>query len=298
MNLSFLRSTIASVGQEPILFSTTIGENIRYGNPDASDAQIIAAAKDSGAHEFISNLPLGYNTVVGEKGSQMSGGQKQRIAIARALIQNPRILLLDEATSALDYQSEKIVQGTLDRVCRGRTTIVVSHRLSAIRGADRIVFIDKGRAVEEGTHSELVAAKGFYYDMIKTSSLDDGTEKDGILDEDEPVVDGKKEQTLTRMNSTKEHDDPKEYFRESSTDLATDIEARQLKCDDVIQYGKVLKRILKMVQSDWQQLSLGIISALIIGSSLPIFAVLFAEVYGVSMHQYRLSSDFFTGITS
>lgn len=285
MNISFLRSSIASVGQEPVLFSTTIGENIRYGNPDATDKDVIAAAKDSGAHDFISNLPLGYNTLVGEKGSQMSGGQKQRIAIARALIQNPKILLLDEATSALDYQSEKIVQETLDRVCKGRTTIVVSHRLSAIRGADRIVFIDKGHVIEDGTHSELIATKGYYYDMITAGNLEDEPEVD-----EKPDIDEKNNTRSTEYNGKvngkqlfDEQEDPQDYFRNIPVDLTTDKDAK--KTDDVIHYGQALKRVLILTRSDWWNLLMGSISAIIIGSALPIFAVLFAEVYGVSVEK-------------
>lgn len=164
---------IATVSQEPVLFSTTIEENIRYGNPNATHQEIVSAAVDSGADAFIKTLPDGYGTMVGDRGSQLSGGQKQRIAIARALIQNPRILLLDEATSALDYQSEKYVQKALDSLSHGRTTIVVSHRLSAIRSADRIVFLEKGKVVEDGTHNQLLQMKGRYYELVKSHASDD-----------------------------------------------------------------------------------------------------------------------------
>lgn len=282
LNLDFLRSSIASVGQEPVLFSTTIGENIRYGNPEASDKEVIAAAKDSGAHDFIVNLPLGYNTLVGEKGSQMSGGQKQRIAIARALIQNPKILLLDEATSALDYQSEKVVQETLDRVCKGRTTIVVSHRLSAIRGADRIVFIDKGHAIEDGTHSELIASKGYYYDMITAGNLEDEIEAD-----EKPFVDEKNNRITEyheKVNGKQlfdEQENPQDYFRDIPVDITTKKDSKKDKSD--IKYGKALSRILSMTRSDWLNLFMGSVSAILIGSALPIFAILFAEVYGVGV---------------
>lgn len=282
MNIDFLRSSVASVGQEPVLFSTTIGENIRYGNPDASDKDVIAAAKDSGAHDFIVNLPLGYNTLVGEKGSQLSGGQKQRIAIARALIQDPKILLLDEATSALDYQSEKFVQETLDRVCKGRTTIVVSHRLSAIRGADRILFIDKGCVIEDGTHSGLIASKGYYYDMITAGNLEDEVEVDekAIIE----VEINRTPEYHEKVNGKQlfdEQEDPQDYFRNIPVDIDTKKDAKR--GDSDIKYGKALKRIFYMTRSDWLNLFMGSVSAILIGSSLPLFAILFAEVYGVSI---------------
>lgn len=263
------------------MFSTTIGENIRYGNPDASDKDVIAAAKDSGAHDFIVNLPLGYNTLVGEKGSQMSGGQKQRIAIARALIQNPKILLLDEATSALDYQSEKLVQETLDRVCKDRTTIVVSHRLSAIRGADRIVFIDKGHVIEDGTHSELIASKGYYYDMITAGNLEDEFEAD-----EKPFIEEKNSRIIEKVNGKQffdEQENPQDYFRDIPVDITTKKDTKMEKND--IKYGRALVRILSMTRSDWINLFMGSVSAILIGSALPIFAILFAEVYGVGVFE-------------
>jgi len=144
LNIGWMRAQIGMVGQEPVLFGTTIGENIRYGREGVTQEEIEAAAKEANAHDFISRLPLKYDTMVGERGAQLSGGQKQRIAIARALVRNPKILLLDEATSALDTQSEAVVQRALDKARLGRTTIIVAHRLSTIRNADRIIVIKEG----------------------------------------------------------------------------------------------------------------------------------------------------------
>lgn len=154
---------VALVPQETILFGGTILDNIRYGNPDASEAAVQEASKAAHAHEFISAFPDKYLTVVGEKGINLSGGQRQRIAIARAILKNPRVLLLDEATSSLDTESERLVQEALERLMEGRTTFVVAHRLSTIQRADRILVLDKGRVVEEGTHAQLLERKGFYH---------------------------------------------------------------------------------------------------------------------------------------
>ena len=157
-----LRSQIGIVPQETVLFSATVRENIRYGRLDATDAEIEAAAKSANAHEFITALPEGYDTEIGERGANLSGGQRQRIAIARAILKDPRILILDEATSALDTESEKVVQAALDRLMVGRTSFVIAHRLSTIIGADRIYVLDGGRVREQGTHEELLAAGGLY----------------------------------------------------------------------------------------------------------------------------------------
>ncbi|MDH4097171.1 MAG: ABC transporter ATP-binding protein/permease [Nitrospira sp.] len=154
---------LALVPQETILFGGTILDNIRYGNPDADDAAVREAGKAAYAHDFITNFPDGYQTVVGEKGVNLSGGQRQRIAIARAILKNPRILLLDEATSSLDTESERLVQDALERLMKGRTTFVVAHRLSTIQRADRILVLDKGRLVEDGTHDQLMERRGLYH---------------------------------------------------------------------------------------------------------------------------------------
>lgn len=187
MNVTHLRSFMGVVGQEPVLFSATIAENIRLGRPNATQSEIECATRSANCHEFISKLPnvrilyftnsnvliflvQGYNTMIGEQGGALSGGQKQRIAIARALVRNPSILILDEATSALDPHSERLVQDALDKASKGRTTIVVSHRLSTITNSDKIVFVENGQVMEEGTHQELLDKKGHYFQLVNTKS--------------------------------------------------------------------------------------------------------------------------------
>jgi len=170
--LSWLRQQMGLVGQEPILFNESIHANIAYGKEgDATEDEIIAAANAANAHIFISSLPDGYNTSVGERGTQLSGGQKQRIAIARAMLKNPKILFLDEATSALDAESERIVQEALDRVSLNRTTVVVAHRLTTIRGADTIAVIKNGVVAEKGRHDELMNnTHGVYASLVALHS--------------------------------------------------------------------------------------------------------------------------------
>jgi ATP-binding cassette subfamily B protein len=162
MALDDLRRRIGIVPQDAVIFSTSALENIRYGRPEASDDEVIAAAKAAFAHEFISKLPEGYRTFLGERGVRLSGGQRQRISIARAILKNPPLLLLDEATSALDAESERMVQAALEAAMAHRTTIVIAHRLATVLKADRIVVLDAGRIVDVGTHDELVARGGLY----------------------------------------------------------------------------------------------------------------------------------------
>nr|KAF6468834.1 ATP binding cassette subfamily B member 5 [Molossus molossus] len=171
LNVQHYREHIGVVSQEPVLFGTTISNNIKYGREGVTDEEIEKAAKEADAYDFIMEFPNKFNTLVGEKGTQMSGGQKQRIAIARALVRNPKILILDEATSALDTESETVVQAALEKASKGRTTIVVAHRLSTIRSADLIVTVKDGMVVEKGTHAELMAKQSLYYSLAMSQDI-------------------------------------------------------------------------------------------------------------------------------
>jgi len=170
------RQNIGLVLQEPFLFFGTIAENIAYGKPDASRAEIIAAARAAHAHEFILRLPHGYDSLVGERGQGLSGGERQRISIARALLIDPKILILDEATSSVDTETEKEIQKALDNLVRGRTTIAIAHRLSTLRKADRLVVMDRGRIVEVGNHDDLMAIEGHYYKLYQAQARNVDTE--------------------------------------------------------------------------------------------------------------------------
>ncbi|MDQ1217235.1 ABC transporter ATP-binding protein [Microbacterium arborescens] len=170
LDLRSVRRSVSVVPQESVLFEGTIRENVAYGLPDVSDERIERALRDANAWEFVSDQPEGWDTVVGERGARLSGGQRQRLAIARALVRDPRILLLDEATSALDPESEELVKEALARLMTGRTTLVVAHRLSTIRQADRIVVLERGRIVEQGSHDDLLAAAGRYAHLHATQS--------------------------------------------------------------------------------------------------------------------------------
>jgi ATP-binding cassette subfamily B protein len=165
LDLHVLRGAIGIVPQDTVIFSADAMENIRYGRPDASDAEVIAAARMAAAHEFIERLPQGYASYLGERGVRLSGGQRQRIAIARALLKNPPLLLLDEATSALDAESERLVQSALEAAMVGRTTVIIAHRLATVQRADRIIVMEDGRIVETGTHASLVALGGIYANL-------------------------------------------------------------------------------------------------------------------------------------
>ena len=167
LQMDWLREQVAVVRQEPILFATSIYDNIRYGRPNASQDDIIEAAKAANAHEFISTFPEQYETLVGERGVRLSGGQKQRIAIARAILKDPVFLILDEATSALDVESEHLVQEALERLMANRSSLVIAHRLSTIQHADKVVVISEGQVVEEGTHDALLAEQGLYHRLVQ-----------------------------------------------------------------------------------------------------------------------------------
>jgi len=173
LGLADLRGAIGIVPQEPSLFSGTVTENIGYGRTGATEAEILAAARAAHAHEFVERLPQGYATLVGQRGVKLSGGQRQRVAIARALLKDPAVLILDEATSSLDAESEGLIEEALERLLKGRSTLIIAHRLSTVRRANRLVVLDRGRVVEEGSHVDLLAQHGLYARLYQRQFKDD-----------------------------------------------------------------------------------------------------------------------------
>ncbi|XP_031414406.2 bile salt export pump-like, partial [Clupea harengus] len=309
LNIQWLRSLIGIVEQEPVLFATTIAENIRYGRPGVNSEDIIKAAKEANAYNFIMDLPQKFDTLVGEGGGQMSGGQKQRIAIARALVRNPRILLLDMATSALDNESEAVVQEALDKVRMGRTTISIAHRLSTIKNADVIVGFEHGRAVERGKHDELLERKGVYFTLVTLQSQGDKAlnekarkmaegENAGKMDEDS------ERKSLTRAGSyraslrasirqrTKSQLSnvipessvaiagelgPRSYSQSYSASGAKDKSAVPEEEEERVEPAPVT-RILKYNAPEWPYMLFGSIGAAINGGVNPVYSLLFSQI--------------------
>ncbi|XP_059178858.1 ATP-dependent translocase ABCB1-like [Physella acuta] len=260
MNVKWLRRSIGLVGQEPVLFATTILENIRYGNGMVSMEEIVQACKNANAYDFIMNLPERFDTHVGERGAQLSGGQKQRIAIARALVKNPRILLLDEATSALDNQSEAVVQDALEKASKGRSTIVIAHRLSTVRQADVIVVLDKGRVQEKGTHDQLMAKKGFYFTLVSSQLRKQESESGGDSDTNTTVA---KPLEISVGNYGDQ------VLKMAYVEDELDLSASSL---------STIGRLLKMNSPEWFFLVLGSLSSLTNGALQPAWAIILSEV--------------------
>jgi ATP-binding cassette, subfamily B, bacterial len=172
MRLDALRRNISMVLQDVFLFNGSVRENIRFGKPDATDEEVMAAARVANAHDFITQMPQGYDTEIGERGVKLSGGQKQRISIARAVLKDAPILILDEATSAVDTETEAQIQQALERLMQGRTAIVIAHRLSTIRNADQILVLDGGRIVEQGRHTQIMNGQGLYAQLVKRQTME------------------------------------------------------------------------------------------------------------------------------
>uniref|UniRef100_A0A803YA59 ATP binding cassette subfamily B member 1 n=1 Tax=Meleagris gallopavo TaxID=9103 RepID=A0A803YA59_MELGA len=270
LNVRYLREIIGVVNQEPVLFATTIAENIRYGREDVTMEEIEKATKEANAYDFIMKLPKKFETVVGERGAQMSGGQKQRIAIARALVRNPKILLLDEATSALDTESESVVQAALDKIRKGRTILVIAHRLSTVRNADLIAAFENGVITEQGTHDELMEQKGVYYKLVNMQVLHkEDSNASGVSEEalNGSVLTGRKRQS-TRKSIKR--------FRIWNDEL--DEKTDQL--DKNIPPSSFFK-IMKLNKTEWPYFVVGTLCAIINGALQPTFSVMISDVIGV-----------------
>ncbi|XP_025093405.1 LOW QUALITY PROTEIN: multidrug resistance protein 1-like [Pomacea canaliculata] len=288
LNLKWLRDQIGVVSQEPVLFAATIAENIRYGKRDVTQAAIEAAAKEANAHGFISHLPQGYDTLVGEMGAQLSGGQKQRIAIARALVRNPRILLLDEATSALDNESEAAVQSALEKAGQGRTTIVIAHRLSTIRNVDKIVSISAGCNEEEGNHHSLIAKGGLYAQLINLQTTaeketktdvddldivedDDG---DSLLEKDlvSHKVGLRRFSTVSGLSRTLSIRLSKRSIRSRS---GVDKDKNKTETEEETAYS--LRRIMQLNSPEWLSIVVGVLCSMAAGVCQPAFTLILTE---------------------
>ncbi|XP_058180428.1 ABC transporter B family member 15-like [Rhododendron vialii] len=279
LQLKWLRAQMGLVSQEPALFATSIKENILFGKEDADMEEIIAAAKASNAHNFISQLPQRYDTQVGEGGVQMSGGQKQRIAIARALIKAPRILLLDEATSALDSESERVVQEALDNAAVGRTTIVIAHRLSTIRNADIIAVVQNGQVMETGSPEELIYHEnGLYASLVRHQQTEknrgETTSNEASTSSNNPTMDSNNNnnQRLSILSRSSSTNSPtlSQRFNNSSTDRAD----RDFPVPS-------FRRLLVMNLPEWRQGIMACISAVLFGAIQPLYAYALGSVISV-----------------
>ncbi|XP_048494215.1 ABC transporter B family member 15 isoform X2 [Beta vulgaris subsp. vulgaris] len=285
LQLKWLRSQMGLVSQEPALFATTIKENILFGKEDASVEEVIEAAKASNAHNFISQLPLGYDTQVGERGVQMSGGQKQRIAIARAIIKKPRVLLLDEATSALDSESERVVQDALDMAALGRTTIVIAHRLSTIRNADIIAVLQNGQVMEIGSHDVLMQRKeGLYTSLVRLQQMEKSKdEKLGV-----PHPSTSNSSILNNIESRYSTSSRRLSLvnRSSSANSVTSVDD-SIDELDIKPTGEEkflapsFKRLLALNAPEWKQATLGCIGAMLFGAVQPLYAFAMGSMISV-----------------
>ncbi|XP_030639390.1 ATP-dependent translocase ABCB1 [Chanos chanos] len=281
LNVSHLRKLIGVVSQEPVLFATTIAENIRYGREDVTQAEIEQATREANAYDFIMKLPNKFDTLVGDRGTQMSGGQKQRIAIARALVRNPKILLLDEATSALDTESEAIVQAALDKVRLGRTTIIVAHRLSTIRNADVIAGFQNGEIVELGTHDELMKRQGVYHSLVtmqtfKSAEEEEEGSEEVAFDEKSPSATSVTEHTLFRQNS-KGSFVGSEKEKKDNGDKETEEEEKPPEVSFL--------KVLSLNKPEWPYMVVGIFCAILNGGLQPAFSIVFAKIVAVFAEQ-------------
>ena len=290
LNLNWMRRQIGLVSQEPTLFEGTVAENVAFGLVGTSHANaesvkkqelVEFACKQANAHDFVTKLPQGYETQVGEKGLLLSGGQKQRIAIARAIIKNPKILLLDEATSALDTTSERVVQEALDNVSKSRTTITIAHRLSTVRNADKIVVMSQGSIIEQGTHDELVAVKNAYFQLVEAQQLEKS--------------DGKMIAKTANSNKKDDPDAVKVVDITETTETKADLESgnnpKKMKA------SKVMLEIMKLNYPELKYTLSGFFAAVGSGMVYPVFAIVFGtiiQVFSETGDQLKTDSEFWS----
>jgi len=296
LNLKWMRENIGYVGQEPVLFATSIKENLMMAKEDATDEELWDALKKANAAEFVQGLPDKLNTFVGNSGTALSGGQKQRLAIARAILKNPKILLLDEATSALDRKNEMEIQRTLDEVSEGRTTIVIAHRLSTIINADHIIVFDGGKVVEEGKHEELVAKKGKYYALQHLQLQTEEKEKKAQEEKEKKESGEPKSANTVDSANTKTEQDYQVSIKVdngSSAKSATQVQPKNTS-------SNVIYRLMKYSKADVPLIITGGFAALVHGMVQPLIAPILANVLGVlafpSSPDYSKKAGLYSGL--
>ncbi|CAK9139175.1 unnamed protein product [Ilex paraguariensis] len=281
LQLKWLRSQMGLVSQEPALFATSIKENILFGKEDASMEEVIEAAKASTAHNFICQLPQGYDTQVGERGVQMSGGQKQRIAIARAIIKAPRILLLDEATSALDSESEQAVQEALNKAAMGRTTIIIAHRLSTIRNSDLITVVQNGQVMETGSHDELIQDKnGLYTSLVHLQQTERNKEKVSITNSNASTSLSFANMDMHNTSSRRLSMGSRSSSANSAAPSHGGGEYAAVSGDQVFPVPS-FRRLLAMNLPEWRQATVGSVSAILFGGIQPVYAFTMGSMLSV-----------------
>lgn len=273
-NLQFLRNSFGVIAEEPVMFSTTIRENIRLGNVDASESEIISAARMANCYDFIAKFPRAFETLVGTGGAELTNGQKQRIAIARAILQNPQMWLLYKPTAHLDITSEKLVQAALDKACQGKTTIVVPYRLSAIINADNIIYLNQGSIVEQGTHSELMA-KGGRYSELAVQSQKEEQEAQMNHPKTKKIVQTI-EVEVERDDDDIENEVPEKDKLEPGERLAGPTVVSQIRQKFIASL-----QMIRWSSPDWPYIFGGFAAAVLNGATLPLFAIFFGDFFAI-----------------